>query len=288
MRTIQLNDDTFQIPSSWNELSHETLMLLAAQSARGIEIHELKTKVLLHLLGARIYPGIKTGEGGYLYPVYIGKKVYNLSVQDIHEMNQYVDFLFETKIINEGKKKIEKTSLYPLLYKCPYKILPCGCSKNLDNPGDMLVNLTYEEAVNLQVIHTAMRNDFWDNINKLLGILFRDRSKKFDAGQLNKYANDVIKTSNNVKMIAYWFYVGSMNYIAQKFTTVYNRSGEVKKVGHVFDQQMELAVELAGKDATKIKDLNKTLYWDVLYTIEKSNKDAEEIRKNNPKTSKKK
>ena len=288
MKTITINGNQHQIPSAWNELAHDSLMFLATQSAKGILVTELKTKMILHLLGTYIYPGINTKESGYLYRVHIGKQVYNLSVEDIYNLTQHTDFLFETQKVKENGEDVERTFIRPYLYKCPYKELPCGCSRTLTNPGDMLTNLTFEEAKYLQTIHANMRGDFWDNINKLLGILFRDHTKEFNPEHLNNYANDVSKASNNVKMIAYWFYVGSLNYLENKFTTVFSKTGEGKKVGHVFDQQMELTVELADKDVVKIKDVNKTLYWDVLYTLEKSNKDAQEAQRDMKKMRKKK
>ena len=279
MQKIKIGNQEYKIPNHWNELAMDSLIFLSSQTQKGVTVDELKVKMVLHLLNAYIFENGKRAETE-LYRVHIGKEIHFLDVEDFMKLKECANFLFEVRKVKVKDEEKEISALSSQLYKCPFKKFPCGCAAELHNPGDTaLSDITFGEMNYIQTINAAMQVDFWDNLDKMIGILFRNRNKPFNPQKIFDYATDVSKASRNLKMIAYWHYVGSMNRLEKKFPTVFQRTGEAYKAGGVFNQQMELVIELANDDITKVEDVNNTLYYTVLFRLEKTNKEAEESKK---------
>jgi len=267
MRVLKIDEITYQLPESWNELSIDQLIYLANLTKKNINVSELKVKLLFYCLHANVFMIKRTPEP--VYKLQIGKNSHVVSSEQVVLISNYFDFLVKSS-------KDDKIYIAPQLFKSPWKQFPCGCHKSLDYPGDGLSEITLIEITYLQTLQSSFKTNYSGNLDKMIGILFRDRNKPFDSKNINKYAEDVRKASPNVKTIAYWFYVGSMDYIASQFKYVFkNNSPSSKQIQNIFKRQLELAVELADNDVTKIEEVNKTLYYTVLYRLDKTNRDAE-------------
>lgn len=278
MRTLKIDDIAYSIPSEWNELAIDHLLHLAALTSSSRLVEEIKTKMLLNIMGATVYM-LKQNPEGKVYKITIDRNRHFLTSEDIARMNSYMDFLFIRRTNKVDGIESESIYLNPQLYVSPWERLPCGCAKNLIHAGKALSNILMNEVSYLLTIHASMSKDFAGNINKLVGILFRDRNHQFDPGKIDSYAADAGKASDNVKLIAYWYYVGSMNFIASKFKNVFKSDTASVTVGNVFTKQMELTIELAGNDVTKVSEVGTTPYYTVLYRLEKTNKEAEKQTK---------
>lgn len=273
MRTLIIDETTYQLPESWNELSIDQLIFLANLSKKNINVSELKVKLIFYCLHANVF--MMRSSANPIYKLQIGSKTHYVSSEQVALISNYFDFLIKTSTD-------DKTYIAPQLYKSPWKQFPCGCHKSLDYPGDGLSDITLIEITYLQTLQSSLKTNYSGTLDKMIGILFRDRKFAFDSKNINKYAEDVRKASPNVKTIAYWFYVGSMDYIANQFKYVFkNNSPSSKQIQNIFKRQLELAVELADNDVTKVEEVNRTLYYTVLYRLDKTNKEAEQNTKKN-------
>ena len=55
MHTIQINDDCYRVPESWDELTEKQLSYLVNLTQSDIPIEELKVHMMLYCLNAHVY-----------------------------------------------------------------------------------------------------------------------------------------------------------------------------------------------------------------------------------------
>lgn len=118
MRTLTLEEKNYPIPGTWNELTAEQLLYLTKLVNKKISAEEIKLKMLLKVLNARVYSYIHTDSKMY-FTIKVGKRKYDLSAEELQPVTGIFDYLFiRIENINDLTKKemVKKSLLYDALY----------------------------------------------------------------------------------------------------------------------------------------------------------------------------
>jgi len=255
MRTLTLNDDNYLIPGDWNELTAGNLLFLVYLLKKNITTEEMKLKMLLHSMRARV-----TRHNFPYFRVKAKKKKYELTSEELSVISDIFDYLFA-----EVKGKY---SLNPLLVKNPFPVIRCGLTK-LYGPADGLTDFTYQRFSDLLVYQTKIDQSEAD-FDNFLSILYRTKN--------GKESNKVSRISKKKKIVILWFYMGCLNFIQNKFPAVFSGVGD--KPQDIFDSQMRVIDALAQNDVTKKEQVKNSLLYDAFYTMEVAAETMEKLNDN--------
>ena len=95
MHTIQIDDDVYQVPADWDELTSDQLRYLVHLTRKEQPIEQLKLLMLLYCLRARVarHPklwkpliSLKVGSESPRIRIRIGRKSYWLSPEEVNLM----------------------------------------------------------------------------------------------------------------------------------------------------------------------------------------------------------
>jgi hypothetical protein len=273
MRGITINDTRYVVPENWDELTTKDLLFLADMYLRGVNPNEIQIKMLFHSLGAHV----KRRNGQYLMK--IGKKSFAVTAPDVAMMAGCFAFLFTTQADGSGKNS-EAMMLDPRLVKNPFPTLGL---LSLKGPSDALTDLRYEQFIYLQTYaaaYAAAVNEQSDSAEDSLNMLIASMYYfgEFDALKMRKVGRRVARLPIQTRIVVYWYYLGCMRFIAEKFPKVFERD-ESGVVRNMFDAQMRMVDILAEGDVTRKDKVRKAMLYDVLYTFEGNVERAEEIEK---------
>lgn len=258
MHTLQINDDTYQVPADWDELTVPQLEYLARISQADQPVEQFKLLALLRCLGARI-----DGRGR----VRIGKKAYTL---DAERMNRLADVMGWT--MERGKKR------YTLTFRRtvnPYPTLQVRRHR-LTGPDDNLFDITFEQYMYLQTYLDAAAADP-AQMDNVLACLWHT-GQRFDINRLEHDARLIHHLRDVTKMIMTWFVMGSIRYLSDSFPRVFGDGGG-QGFGNVFDSQLRLLDSLAAHDMTKKDSVRKGLFLDAIYSMDERLRIQEEAEK---------
>lgn len=280
MHTIQINDDTYQVPSSWDGLTRKQLEYLARISQGNQPVEQLKILMLLYCLGARmkrppklrgVKPDKVVGIQSNRYAVRIRRKVYRLMVDEVITMSNLFDWL-----LRFVKGKYQNTyCICPGLTVNPYPRLRIRLCR-FTGPDDCLFDITFEQFMYLQTYLDAAAADP-QKLEYALACLWHT-GRTFDIDRLERDARRLRRLSATRKMVMYWFILGSMECWAASYPRVFGGSGGGKVVGNVFDGQLRLLDSLAQHDMTKKDSVRKGLFVDALYSMDEQLRIQEEMK----------
>ena len=247
MRTLTINNKNYSLPGNWNELTTEQLLYLVRLVDSQISAEEIKLKMLLKCLNANVH--------GYFendFVIKLGRQKLRVKTKDLHAAAEIFDYLFA-----ENKDKIE---INPLLKRNHIKAI-----KKFKGADDGLIDITYEQFAHLNH-HFARMTEQPEAINDFIAVLYRCTPA------------DVIKLPKYHKTLILWYYIGSFDFIQNKFPRVFSAGGEKSNLT-VFENQQRIIDALADNDLTKKQAVKKSLLYDALLTLEIAAENAEKLKR---------
>lgn len=253
MRAIVIGGDSYEVPGEWNEFGADQLVFLCLITGKECTIEEIKLKVFLFCMEARI--ANYRAAGGERYKIRVGKKTYYLNTEQVMALAGVYDFLF-----TEGRDG--KAVLEVKLTRNPFPEIGGG-KIQLYGPDDGLTNISYGQFIMLQTYQQRLAED-WGCIDSFLAVIYKPREFSADAEGDYKLLEVV---SKEVKTVLYWYYVGCVDFIVGKFPKVFSGDGD-NGYRDVFDNQMRIVDAMADGDVTKKEMVKRCLLYDALYTLE--------------------
>lgn len=271
MHTLQINNDIYHLPESWDELTLQQLYFLVAITRQDTPIEQVKIKMLLRCLNAYVLPPCKVDDrqtrirfGNRLFG-----KSYLFTPEEIHSLADLFGFLFE---------KEEESDCYriqPKLSVNPFPTLRIQCRRFI-GADDGLYDITFEQFIYIQTYLDALQNDL-TKLDPLLACIWH-RGKRFDIDRLERDAQLLHHLPDPKKMVMLWFITGSLASLNENYPRVFS-GGDGVSHNSVFDSQLRLLDSLAGSDMTKKDAVRKGLLIDALYTMDESIRRKEEREK---------
>lgn len=267
MRTLTLDKKNYAVPGDWNELTGEQLVFLAMILNGKSTAQEVKLKLLLFVLGARIrrYNRAK----GEAFAVSIARDTYYLSPEQFATLATVFDFLFSEAENGQVQLDIRLT-------RNPW---PLYISKNmvLAGPDDALTNISYGQFIMLQSWQQQMKHDYATALDNFLSVIWKDSAFTTSEDGAAIWFQDV---DPNVKMVMFWYFIGSMRFIQDKFPRVFPGGESDGNDGDIFDIQQRIVDEMASGDVTKKEQVKGCLLYDALYTLEMAIERDEKAKQN--------
>lgn len=281
MHSIQINDDYYRLPESWDELTTNQLLHLVQLTSSDIPIEQLKVYMMLYCLQAHVcrhsaifkdYIRICIGQSKEKVLFKVRKKKYMLLPDEINQLADLFSFLLTKESIKYSTDY--KYFVHPQLTVNPYPTFRCRLRK-FTGPDNGLLDIRFEQFMYMQHYLDALNREP-EQIDRLLACLWHSK-KQFDINRLEKDASTISHLPHSQKMVMYWFVIGALSYLADVFPRVFSGSG--KSDGRVFDSQMRLLDSLAQSDMTKKPEIKQGLLIDALYTMDESIRRKEEVEK---------
>lgn len=273
MHKIQINDDTYYLPETWNELTSEQLRYLTKLTQTDMPVEQVKIHMLLYCLKAHVfrhkdiyqeYVRISVGQQSERVCFRIRRRSYFLLPEEVNCLAELFVFLLRCEAPKHYPSQ-ERFYINPELDRNPYPVLRCRLHQFI-GPDDQLLDITFEQFMYLQTYLDAMRSDP-TKIDCLLACLWH-RGKVFDISRLDKDAAVLRQLADDKKMVMYWYILGSLSEIASFYPRVFSGAGGGS--GRVFDAQLRLLDSLAQSDMTKKPEIRKGLLLDALYAMDES------------------
>lgn len=298
MFPLKINNDTYQCPSSWNELAGDQLLRIAELSPLHLPPAEFKISLLRSLFGLetmKVKEKVIKGEICFLFK-HGRKNIYIISALDISFIIQKFDFLFQIKKDTGGN------NTYTLRSRLTKNLIPeikIG-SEKFYGPSDGLTNLIFQEYIHTETLISKF-NSTGDIafLDKLIAVLYRPQSKDYNpddanfSGDRREPFNDFIidarasavsKIDNTLKHAILMFYMGCTNHIQFLFKEVFTGNhGSADESKNTFKNMMKLVTALTNNDVTKNEQVRKTYLYEVMIALQEmkiqSDKVKEDIEK---------
>ena len=275
MRTIQINDDLYQIPSEWDELTPAQLEYLSRISRSDQPVEQFKLLMLLYCLRARVtrHPRLsktlarlKVGTESPRVCLRIRRKRYWLTPEEVNLMADQMAWLLT--------EKEKDYCIQPLRTVNPYPKLRIRWHR-LAGPDDNLFDITFEQYMYLQTYLDALPDDP-SKMDSLLACLWHT-GRAFRIDRLEHDARIIRRLRPDRKAALYWFVLGSIGYLADNYPRVFS-GGSGRVQGNVFDSQLRLLDSLAAHDMTKKDEVRRGLFIDALYAMDEQLRIQEEMK----------
>jgi hypothetical protein len=258
MRKLQLNEDVYDIPGTWNELTTEQLCYLIRLVNKLLSAEEIKLKMLLYCMRACVKTYIPTDEG-MLFRIKTGKKKYDLSAEELAICADLFAYLFITEN--------DSISINPLLTRNPFSELRIK-RKIFIGADEGLSSITYGQFVMLMTRFQEMQLRP-EAINDFIAVIYTSEKRECTAAL-------IAQLSIEIKTAILWYYLGSMQFITEKFPITFSGSGGSSS--SVFESQMRVIDALANNDVTKKEIVKNALLYDALYSLEIAAENTEKMK----------
>lgn len=249
MKKLTINNHDYYVPSSWDTMTKQQLLSLAKITRTCKTTMEIQLKFFLSCVGGRVMSQI--GDGVYILK--IGRMKHVLFSDEITALTSAFDWLFET---NEKGESV----LAPKLTTNHFKELRSYLHV-LHGPGDALDNITYNQFVWLQTYHSILDDSEPMYLDELINIIYKTNNGKQQVKNIRRLHADV-------KTVILWYYLGTLNYLSERFPNVLNGSGDGDYAINVFDNQQRIIDSLAEGDVTKKEQVRESFLYDALYSME--------------------
>lgn len=275
MRTIQINDDLYQIPSEWDELTPAQLEYLSRISRSDQPVEQFKLLMLLYCLRARVtrHPKLsktlarlKVGTESPRVCLRIRRKRYWLTPEEVNLMADQMAWLLTEKEKDYCIQPLRTVNSYPKLRIRWHR---------LAGPDDNLFDITFEQYMYLQTYLDALPDDP-SKMDSLLACLWHT-GRAFRIDRLEHDARIIRHLRPDRKAALYWFVLGSIGYLADNYPRVFS-GGSGRVQGNVFDSQLRLLDSLAAHDMTKKDEVRRGLFIDALYAMDEQLRIQEEMK----------
>ncbi len=275
MRTIQIDNDTYQVPADWDELTPDQLRYLVRITREEQPIGQLKLLMLLYCLRARVarHPKVwkplihlKVGAESPRVRIRIRRKSYWLTPEEVNLMADQFGWLVTSR---KGEY-----CLQPLRTVNPCPVLRIRLHR-LKGPDDNLFDITFEQYMYMQTYLDALAADP-AKLDCLLACLWHT-GRRFDINRLEHDAKIIRRLPAEVKMMLYWFILGGIQNFADCYPRVFS-GGSGQIAGNVLDSQFRLLDSLAAHDMTKKDEVRRGLFLDALYAMDEQLRIQEEMK----------
>ncbi len=298
MFPLSINNDTYQCPSSWNELTSDQLLRIAELSPLKLSPTEFKISLLRSLLGLeamKVKEKIIRGETCFLFR-HGRKNIYIISAVDISFIIKKFDFLFQ---IRKDKDQKEICILRSRLTNNLIREIKVG-SEKFYGPSDGLTNIIFQEYIHTETFISKF-NSTGDIafLDKFIAVLYRPQSKDYNPvyanfnGDRREPFNDFIidtraatvgKIDIALRHAILLFYMGCINHIQFLFKEVFTGNyGSADESKNTFKNMLKLVTALTNNDVTKNEQVRKTYLYEVMISLQEmkiqSDKVKEEIEK---------
>lgn len=249
MKKLTINNHDYCVPSSWDTMTKQQLLSLAKITRICKTTMEIQLKFFLSCVRGRVDSQI--GDGVYILK--IGRMKHVLFSDEVTVIASSFDWLFET---NEKGESV----LAPKLTTNHFKELRSYLHV-LHGPGDALDNITYNQFVWLQTYHSILDDREPMYLDELINIIYKTNNGKQQVKNIRRLHPDV-------KTVILWYYLGTLNYLSERFPNVLNGSGDGDYAVNVFDNQQRIIDSLAEGDVTKKEQVRESFLYDALYSME--------------------
>lgn len=272
MITVTFQNDTYTLPSHWDELTTQQFETLAQLTINGETANNLLFKFALHCMGMRLawrYK-VRVNDLDCYYIRHGIKRVYLVSPFQMAVLTSSMQWL------------IDSNTITPTTIKNPYYAL-----EKFYGPADGLSNILTKEWILAEVYRSEWLSSKSDNdLNRFLAILWRPTAKHhpdgdmrapFRAEAIDARARQMAKLKPYQKQVMLWFYNGCLDFLSVKFPDVFTQgdNGTGKSPIDGFSQMLN---DLAKDVSSEIDNLNDSPLYKTLYLlqgiIEKANKKA--------------
>lgn len=266
MRTITIANKKIEVPSAWNELLDAQLRLLACLVMEAYSLQEVKLKLLLFCIGARVRRANE--QVSDVWALALGSKTVFLSAAELEEMGRMFDFLFDT----EGRLDVRLTRTPFFRLETPRMMLM--------GPEDGLTNVSYGQFVQAQTLLPLVQADFDSHINDFLCVLWKDLRFEPTEDGAPEWLYGV---PDSEKRVMLWYYIGSLRFIAEKFPRLFSGGdgSDNSDPRTLFEAHQRIIDELAGGDVTKKEQVRRSPLFDALYTLEMAIERREKEKQDN-------
>ena len=253
MKTIKINDKPFELPEHMNEMTREQLLFLVKLVKKEVPIQDVKVKILLFCLNARMKP-MKNQE---FFRVSIDHQTYGFTAEQIMLLSSTFDFLF-TQPDERGKCFAHIRLSIP-----PFPVIQNG-RKKLYPPGEALTACTYNQYIYLQT-YNAMQEENPDAVYYFLGCLYRPHEERFDPENLNIASMKKLKPDEVT--LCLWYWAGSCRTLAERFPRVFPEE-TLETQGNPYAGHQRLLDFMTKADAAKKEEYKRMKLYDVLFSLE--------------------
>lgn len=254
MQKIHIDNKIFELPESMNEMTQKQLIFLANLVSEDVPIQDIKVKMLLYCLGARM----KRMKVGPYWRVSIKGQIFGFKSAEMVEMSQAFNFLF-TEPDADGNCFLDDRLTLP-----PVDSIKSG-RKKLFLPGEALTDCTYNQYIYLQTFD-VMKESNPEALYHFLGCMFQEKKKPFNPDNLHTRA--VRKLSNEQIILILWYWIGSCRFIADKFPRIFPNADDAGSAGNPYDGQQRLLDFMTKADAAKKEGYKRMKLYDVLYSLD--------------------
>lgn len=262
MKRIAIQDTVYEVPGSWNELSRNQLLMLIRSSEKEMSYVELQLKFFLYCIGGHVTEHIGAG----MFTIKTRKGKHLLYSDELTGVLSAFDYLFS--INNDGVHELS-----PSIYINHFPRFRSRFTK-LDGPNDLLDNITYNDFVWLQTWHSQLSQDP-GLIDEFVNILYKTRKGKQEV-------KNIALIKNDYKTAVLWLFLGTLQYVEERFPHVFSGASDDAGQVNVFDNQQRIIDSLAGGDVTKKDQVRSSLLYDALYSMEMAAIRIEEMDKKYP------
>lgn len=147
MTQIQIGDNTYSVPASWDEMTRDQLLALARITSRCNTTVEIQLKMLLHCTRGKALDYIGHG----IYVMEMNSKKHMFFSDEVTALLGVFDYLFENDETGQSR-------LAPKLTVNHFKKIRKGFIK-LYGPQDRMDDITYNQFVWLQTYHSIIDAD---------------------------------------------------------------------------------------------------------------------------------
>jgi len=251
---IDIENRTFEVPDSMNEMTVPQLVFLSELISEVVPVQAVKVKMLIFCIGGRVKP--------MKYPEYhriqVGRDVFALTTDEIVQASAAFDYLF-TKPDEDGNCFLDNRLTMP-----PVPFIRSGRIK-LHAPGEALTECTYNQYIYLQT-YDVMKDKNPVALYNFLGCMFRRDLNRFNPEDLNIRTMKKIKSAEVVLMM--WYWIGSCRYIADKFPRIFQADDAPPADGNPYDGQQRLLDFMTRADAAKKQEYKRMKLYDVLFSLD--------------------
>jgi hypothetical protein len=268
--TITIDQESFQVPDSWNSLSGEQYSALCQLIHKYGDPHRIKVMFLFYLLHLKVNPHRPSDHGCYCH---FKDRLIFLDSETIAEMTTSLDFLFS----ESGNQQV----LNPTCWINHFRDISLK-GKKYYGPADKLVNLRFNEFIHADSLyHQFISTSDEKYLDKFLGSLWREKDPQITEdspsfrGDLRIPFNPYILESQSgvmsllngrVKLGCFLFYAGSRNYISGMFPNLFSLGTS----GYSPQSYMTLCYDLCNNDVSRINRILDSFVYDVFMFLENS------------------
>lgn len=280
MNSVKFQNDSYTLPSQWNELTTVQLEQIAALVAKQQPRIAIQVKLALIFMGMRLANRVRRLIAGapYYYVKHGIRRTYLISPLQMAKLAECVSFLFEGDAVASR------------LTKQPYPVLKVGWFRKLYGASEALTNITFGEFQQAEIARAAYEATGDESyLNLLLAIIYREKAKNPADGDVRKplrmdeaerRAKRFSHFPDFKKMVMLWYYNGCLAFLFEKFTHVFSQGTATggESVSPI-DSFMKLTSLLADGKLADVDSIREKYLYDALYILDEKVEQYEKNRK---------